>query len=70
MSKYIERFHSRGQHLCKFIETKESVLPDSDVHVLIFKTSRDQRWAGCYKTTIDGMYIAIKIKENSSFTLV
>ena len=22
---YIECFHSRGQHLCKFIETKESV---------------------------------------------
>ena len=22
---YIERFHSRGQHLCKFIGTKESV---------------------------------------------
>ena len=24
-SAYIERFHSRGQHLCKFIGTKESV---------------------------------------------
>ena len=24
--KRIELFHSRGQHLCKFIETKESVL--------------------------------------------
>ena len=23
--KSIERFHSRGQHLCKFIKTKESV---------------------------------------------
>ena len=25
LSERIERFHSRGQHLCKFIETKESV---------------------------------------------
>ena len=24
-SRFIECFHSRGQHLCKFIETKESV---------------------------------------------
>ena len=30
--KRIELFHSRGQHLCKFIETKESVLHPKKFH--------------------------------------
>ena len=58
---YVERFHSRGKHLCKFIGTKESVYIRKEINsqkdILATPTWPPFR---CFGTPIWPLYIALK----------
>ena len=50
----IERFHSRGQGLCKFIETKESIWDTNMAVVLLFWDTNMAAVTSCENTTYRG----------------